>query len=98
MSICKYVPHKFEWEHFDPNKQVSSGKGKKKTLQKADKIDLKSFPFLLKDGDILGVRLESENIDKQDDFQTEADLIAKADFDIRQKEKKKKEAEARKLQ
>ena len=47
VSLCKYVPHKFEWEHFDPNRDVSSGKGKKKNLQKAHQIDLKNFPFLL---------------------------------------------------
>ena len=98
MSLCKYIPHKFQWDYFDSNQQVSTGKGKKKTLQKAGQIDLKSFPFLLKDGDILGVRLESENPDGNDDFQTEADLISKAEFDVRQKERKKKEAEARRLQ
>ena len=83
VSLCKYVPHKFEWEHFDPNRDVSSGKGKKKNLQKAHQIDLKNFPFLLKDGDIIGVRVESENADHSDDFQTEHDLIAKSEFEVR---------------
>lgn len=38
---------------------------------------------MLKDGDIIGVRVESENVDNSDDFQTEADLIAKSEFEVR---------------
>lgn len=30
--MCKYVPHKFEWEHFDANRDVTTGKGKKKNI------------------------------------------------------------------
>ena len=84
VSLCKYVPHKFEWEFFDPEQLVQSGKGKKKQVVKASDLDLKQFPFLLKDGDIIGCRLESENADKSDDFQTDQDLIDKADFAARQ--------------
>jgi hypothetical protein len=42
---------------------------------------LRNFPFMLKDGDIIGVRLESENIDmKDEDFTTESDLENKEKF------------------
>lgn len=35
---------------------------------------------MLKDGDIIGVRIEKENIDGFDDFQTEADQELKEKF------------------
>jgi hypothetical protein len=47
------------------------------------------MPFLLKDGDIIGVRQESENPDGIDDFQTEEDRVAKEAFNI-QKELEQK--------
>jgi hypothetical protein len=43
---------------------------------------MRKFPFLLTDGDIIGVRIESEEGAETDDFQTEADQIAKEDFRI----------------
>jgi hypothetical protein len=43
---------------------------------------MRKYPWFLNDGDIIGVRVERENIDKSDDFQTDADLIAKADFNL----------------
>jgi hypothetical protein len=49
---------------------------------KAANIDIRKFPLFLQDGDIIGVRIERENPDKDDDFQTDADLIAKADFNL----------------
>lgn len=35
---------------------------------------------MLKDGDIIGVRLESDNIEGKDDFQTEEDKELKEKF------------------
>ena len=55
-------------------------------------MDLRKYPFLLQDGDIIGFRLEKENVPEiQDDFQTDQDLINKSEFNIN-REKKKKEA------
>lgn len=57
------------------------GKKKKKEVKfKAADADLRKMPFLLKDGDIIGVRIESENIEALDDFQTEADIELKIRF------------------
>ena len=56
-------------------------------------MDLRKYPFLLQDGDIIGFRLEKENIsDINDDFQTDQDLINKSEFNLN-KEKKKKEVQ-----
>jgi hypothetical protein len=35
---------------------------------KAANLDLRKFPWLLQDGDIIGVRIERENSSKNDDF------------------------------
>jgi hypothetical protein len=54
---------------------------------KAGNIDLRLYPWFLADGDIIGVRIERDNTDAQDDFQTDADLIAKADFNLIKEQK-----------
>ena len=43
-------------------------------------LDLRKFPFMLNDGDIIGMRLDNEEGAATDDFQTEADTIAKEEF------------------
>ena len=43
------------------------------------------MPYILKDGDIIGVRFESENEDGKDDFQTEQDKILKEEFENNRK-------------
>lgn len=55
-------------------------------------LDLRKFPFMLNDGDIIGIRLDNEEGAATDDFQTEADTIAKEEFRISQ-EKEKAERE-----
>ena len=60
----------------------SGKKGKKKQLVKASGMDLRKFPHFLQDGDIIGVRIGKEDIEKTDDFQTDEDLIRKADFNL----------------
>ncbi len=35
--------------------------------------NLKRAPYLLHDGDVIGYRLEGENVEKKDDFQTKED-------------------------
>jgi hypothetical protein len=40
------------------------------------------MPFLLKDGDIIGIRVDTEDGADTDDFQTEADSKAKEEFRI----------------
>ena len=44
--------------------------------------DLRQMPFLLKDGDIIGVRFENENLLETDDFQIEEDKVKKEQFRI----------------
>ena len=43
----------------------------------ASAFDIRKHPFSIQDGDIIGVRLEKDNIDKEDDFQTDADMAFK---------------------
>ena len=62
---------------------------KKKQLVKASHVDPRKFPHFLQDGDIIGVRLGSDDLQKTDDLQTDADIIAKADFNLL-KEKQQK--------
>lgn len=95
MSIAKYVPHQFEWKHIDPTQEITEtvGKKKKTTLKTlVTEFDMRKFPFLLSDGDIIGVRVESESGADADDFQTEADAVAKEEFRVLQeKERVEKE-------
>lgn len=79
VSIAKYVPHNFEWKWFNPEEEVVEKKKKNKEIKhNASEYDIRKPPFQLKDGDIIGVRLESENTIAEDglvgdDFQTEED-------------------------
>ena len=80
VSIAKYVPHNFEWKWFNPEEEIVEKKKKNKEIKhKSSEYDLRKAPFQLKDGDIIGVRIEKENIiidgteAKGDDFQTEED-------------------------
>ena len=96
IEICKYIPHEFEWRHIDPNQQIEEKSGRKKKskqLVRAGNIDIRKYPWFLQDGDIIGLRIERENVDKQDDFQTDADLIAKADFNMIKDQRQKAQAE-----
>ena len=68
------------------NKVMSRGK-----IVVGVKADYKPWGYRNTDGDIVGIRLERDNQGpEKDDFQTDADLIAKADFNLI-KEKKQKE-------
>lgn len=60
-------------------------------------IDVKLFPVLLKDGDVIGVRVGEENsTDVNDDWQTEQDRIAGQEFRVlREEERKEREKEMR---
>ncbi|KAL4475202.1 hypothetical protein ABPG72_018859 [Tetrahymena utriculariae] len=49
--------------------------------------DLKKSPYLLKDGDQIGYRLKSENLDGKDDFQTEQDKENKKIYQTKKKNK-----------
>lgn len=44
------------------------------------------MPYLLRDGDIIGVRIESENEDGKDDFKTEQDEVLRREFEIKKRE------------
>ena len=68
---------------------VEKGKKNKETRCRAGDKDLRKFPFMLKDGDIIGIRVESENTLLLDDFQTQADIEAKEKFTAMQEADKK---------
>jgi hypothetical protein len=85
VSIAKYVPHQFDWKWLNPSEEIIEKQGKKKKTEVktlAADFDLRKFPFMLNDGDIIGVRIDSEEGASTDDFQTEADRIAKEEFRI----------------
>ena len=90
VSIAKYVPHNFEWKWMNPEEEIVEKKKKNKEVKfKAGEADLRKFPFMLKDGDIFGIRLESENLDGLDDFQTEEDQERKLRFSEQKEEERK---------
>lgn len=66
-----------------------------KQVNRAGDLDVKLFPVLLKDGDIIGVRIGEENSqDIADDWQTEADRVAGMEFRVlKESERKEREAE-----
>jgi len=71
ISVAKYVPHIFEWKWMNPEEDHVEKVGKKKKTEihfKTKDADLRKMPFLLKDGDIIGIRVESENLNHEDDF------------------------------
>lgn len=97
IDLCKFVPWEFEWRHVDPNQMVeerAKKKGKKKSQVKVTNIDLRNYPHFLADGDIIGVRLGKDDPQSQDDFQTDADLITKAEFNLMKEQQKEKQKEA----
>ena len=71
VSIAKYVPHAFEWKWLNPDEVLIEKRGKKSKIEvktPAAEVDLRKTPYLLKDGDIIGLRIESENGASEDDF------------------------------
>ena len=68
IAIAKYFPHRFDWKYFDPEEEITEKKKKKEVKYKGANADLKKMPYILKDGDIISVRFESENLDQSDDF------------------------------
>ena len=91
VELAKFVPYAFEWNFIDGNEQVEVKRGKKgktKELVKMSNVDLRQAPFFLADGDIIGVRMERDNKSK-DDWQTDEDEIAKAQFNLMKEEKRK---------
>ena len=93
VSLAKYVPHQFEWKYINPLEEIVEKQGKKKKVEIKTLVanfDLRKFPFLMNDGDIIGLREDSEPLD--DDFQTEADTVAREEFRVLQeKERAEKE-------
>lgn len=71
VSISKYVPHSFEWKWLNPDEVLIEKRGKKNKIEvktPALEVDLRKIPFLLKDGDIIGLRIDSEVGAAEDDF------------------------------
>lgn len=53
----------------DKDEEINEKKKKgKETKIKGAEANLKNIPFFIKDGDIVGVRFESENFEGKDDF------------------------------
>ena len=99
ISVAKYVPHLFEWKWFNPEEEIIEKQGKKKKVEiktLAAVFDLRKFPFLVTDGDIIGVRVETDPGAEIDDFQTEADILLKEDFRIEQERDKQEKEKNRK--
>ena len=67
-------------------------------ITKAANMDLRKQPFFLQDGDIIGVRFGKDDPEKQDDFQTDEDLINKANFNMMKEQQRKELAEAKRRQ
>ena len=59
---------------------------------RAGNLDMRKYPWWLADGDIIGVRIERENTEKDDDFQCDADFEAKADFNLKRDKKLQEQA------
>jgi len=81
----------------NPDEVIVEKKGKKSKTEiktPASQVDLRKMPFLLKDGDIIGIRVDTELAADTDDFQTEADAIAKEDFRIEQEKERADRAKA----
>jgi hypothetical protein len=95
VSLAKYVPHIFEWKHFNPEEEIVEKQGKKKKVEVKTLVpnfDLRKFPFLINDGDIIGLRVDTDEGAPQDDFQTEADSLAREEFRVfQEKERAEKE-------
>ena len=94
IQIAKHQPPNFKWVYLDPEETITvknkKGKGQGKTF-KVSEIDVKQHPIILKDGDEIGVRLETEA--GEDDWQTEEDKRSEKEFKDRggqQKEEKSK--------
>ena len=78
LSIGKNIPHQYLWKYWDPAeihiKKAKSKKGKKKgkdaKFLTKDVIDLRQFPFGLKEGDVIGFRDNTVHPDliQDDDF------------------------------
>ena len=57
-------------------------------------MDLRRFPVFLQDGDIIGVRVERDIKEGEtDDWQTDADQIAKEEFNLKREQKRKEQEE-----
>jgi hypothetical protein len=106
VELAKHVPHQFEWKWLDEDEKVEIKAGGKKKggkmqnlkqIHRAGDLDVKVFPVLLKDGDLIGVRVGEENsTDVADDWQTEADRLAGMEFRVlKEEERKEREAELR---
>ena len=72
ITVAKYfIPSAFDWKVFDPTEEIVTKKKKNTIKSKASEFDLRQFPYMLKDGDIIGVRIEKENTTNDNEFQTE---------------------------
>eukprot|EP00330_Aristerostoma_sp_ATCC50986_P006121 CAMPEP_0114582380 /NCGR_PEP_ID=MMETSP0125-20121206/6380_1 /TAXON_ID=485358 ORGANISM="Aristerostoma sp., Strain ATCC 50986" /NCGR_SAMPLE_ID=MMETSP0125 /ASSEMBLY_ACC=CAM_ASM_000245 /LENGTH=220 /DNA_ID=CAMNT_0001775313 /DNA_START=3104 /DNA_END=3766 /DNA_ORIENTATION=+ len=99
IEFAKFISYEFHWMHVNfeifekevRSKRKKGGK-KKKHVPIMDDIreNLRKSPYIFRDGDVIGYRLESENQDNKDDFQTAEDEEAKQKYIL---EKSKEDAE-----
>ena len=74
ITICKFIRHEFEWKLIDPEEKFEETIGKKKKKKmiiKGVDLDLRKYPFFLQDGDMIGVKLNSNDPTGTDDLQTD---------------------------
>ena len=83
MTLAVYKPHKFEWEVVK-DKRVRDEKGELLNSETGNPRTAKGIenvrkpPVVLKDGELIALRNETENADRRDDFQSDKDAEAKA--------------------
>ena len=74
----------------DPNEEVTVKNKKKTTTHRVGDLELKKPPILLKDGDHIGVLVDGNAVD---DFQTDADKLAAAEFNVLKEAEQRRKAE-----
>lgn len=93
VTLAVYKPHRFEWEVVK-DKRPRDEKGGLLSAEPGDPRSSKGLfnvrkpPVLLKDGEIIAMRNEQDNIDHRDDFQSDKNKEAKEAF-IKAKQQKK---------
>jgi len=90
LHVAKYFRSKYDWMIIRDTRQKE---GKRKGWKK--EINLRKSPFLLQDGDILGVKDCQYDAEDRDDFSTPADDEGKQKLQREEEDKKLRRKEKR---
>jgi ubiquitin carboxyl-terminal hydrolase 40 len=86
LCIAKQKHEAFQWILISEDHSKTS---KKKKGKKGSGVNLKNSPFLLKDGDIIGVKdLREDDVGERDNFDTAEDLKGRAILEAVQEHKR----------